>query len=289
MKISKLSAIYHRFKSKIDVLQCWRPSTNRTRHVESLLNERQTKLAKDLLESDRALFDHILRHLKIGKNLLSSVAKATRVLFVARNCFSNLPRASQMTFYIKAMSNKLKESHFIRDLSLSLYKATSDILCKVMESLLPLLDCQDSNKVENILKQVRKAEAENSNSSIPLGSARSLGPGALMSTKARKLHLSNQNTTYLNLLEEFKQFIETYLDQNLIDPHGLFLTEILIYDLKSPQREAFMPRPRFALERALSAPYDYLNCDCCSAADDIDTANKLVSSHFDLSMKKAKK
>ena len=42
-----------------------------------------------------------------------------------------------------------------------------------------------------------------------------------------------------------------------------FLNEILVFDYKRPIMEAFIPRPRYKIERALSKPHDYLNCDCC--------------------------
>jgi origin recognition complex subunit 3 len=47
---------------------------------------------------------------------------------------------------------------------------------------------------------------------------------------------------------------------------------VLIYDLKSPHTEVFQPKPRFAIERALATPHDYLGCDCCSGMEGNDAA-----------------
>ena len=47
----------------------------------------------------------------------------------------------------------------------------------------------------------------------------------------------------------------------------LFLSEVMIYDLKSPHTEVFQPKPRLAIERALASPHDYLGCDCCSGVE----------------------
>jgi origin recognition complex subunit 3 len=33
----------------------------------------------------------------------------------------------------------------------------------------------------------------------------------------------------------------------------------------SSAEQAVMPKPRFAIERALSTPHDYLNCTCCAS------------------------
>jgi origin recognition complex subunit 3 len=82
--------------------------------------------------------------------------------------------------------------------------------------------------------------------------------------RKHKHALSRQDTAYSDLLGRFHDELESYLTEALIDPHSLYLSEILMYDLKSPHNEVFTPKPRFAMERALSSPHDYLNCSCCA-------------------------
>jgi origin recognition complex subunit 3 len=45
----------------------------------------------------------------------------------------------------------------------------------------------------------------------------------------------------------------------------LFLTEAILTTSRAPLASAFNPKPRFAIERALSSPADYLGCECCTS------------------------
>jgi origin recognition complex subunit 3 len=47
-------------------------------------------------------------------------------------------------------------------------------------------------------------------------------------------------------------------------PTTLFMNEAFIYTSRSLS-QTFTPRPRYAIERALSNPSDYLGCECCSS------------------------
>ena len=78
-----------------------------------------------------------------------------------------------------------------------------------------------------------------------------------------KATMSEQDKTYSDLVGRFHDELNQYFQSVFIDPRALFLSEILIYDLKSPHAEVFQPKPKFAIERALASPHDYLGCDCC--------------------------
>ncbi|KAG9714671.1 hypothetical protein KCU73_g16148, partial [Aureobasidium melanogenum] len=70
----------------------------------------------------------------------------------------------------------------------------------------------------------------------------------------------------------FVEALETDFDVALINPKDLVFNEIFMYDLKSPHRDVFMPKPRAAIERALASPHDYLDCECC--APDVGTGEE---------------
>lgn len=84
--------------------------------------------------------------------------------------------------------------------------------------------------------------------------------------------LTNPETTYAALSARAAALLQEYLDAALIAPQELFLHEILIYDFRSPYRDVFAPRPRAALERALSAPHDYLGCEWCECCNGLESA-----------------
>ena len=75
--------------------------------------------------------------------------------------------------------------------------------------------------------------------------------------------LSAKGTEYTRLVDEIADAFSSYFEDNIRNPTNLFMHEAFVYDLKSPLAAVFTPRPRYATERALSAPHDYLGCDCC--------------------------
>jgi origin recognition complex subunit 3 len=83
----------------------------------------------------------------------------------------------------------------------------------------------------------------------------------------QKSTLSKQDAAYSKLVCRFHDELRIYFEKNLINPYNLFLHEVLVYELKSPHRDAFTPKPRFAIERALTLPRDYLGCNCCVASE----------------------
>lgn len=87
-----------------------------------------------------------------------------------------------------------------------------------------------------------------------------------------KAALSEQDKAYSDLIGRFHDGLEAYFSSAFMDPRTLFLSEIVMHDLKSPHTEVFQPKPRFAIERALACPHDYLGCDCCSGQQNEDSA-----------------
>jgi origin recognition complex subunit 3 len=87
-----------------------------------------------------------------------------------------------------------------------------------------------------------------------------------------KAALSEQDKAYSDLVARFHDQLDAYFESAFINPQALVFSEVLIYDLKSPHTEVFQPKPRFAIERALATPHDYLGCDCCSGMEGNDAA-----------------
>ena len=75
--------------------------------------------------------------------------------------------------------------------------------------------------------------------------------------------LSAKETEYTRLVDKITNTLTSYFETHIVNPVTLFMHEAFVYDLKSPLATVFTPRPRYATERALSMPYDYLGCECC--------------------------
>ncbi|KAH0143208.1 hypothetical protein KCU67_g13672, partial [Aureobasidium melanogenum] len=132
---------------------------------------------------------------------------------------------------------------------------------------------------EKLLKELQKLQAQQKDGGA-LRSEQDLHNATLRTTVvAKKVELSKQKSTltkgdaaYSDILRRFVEALETDFDVALINPKDLVFNEIFMYDLKSPHRDVFMPKPRAAIERALASPHDYLDCECC--APDVGTGEE---------------
>lgn len=79
----------------------------------------------------------------------------------------------------------------------------------------------------------------------------------MMLSKSRA-KLSQNETAYTMIVDRLCKVLDIYFDRCLIAPATMFLVEILVYDLRLPARDAVTARPRFAIEKALSVPLNYL-------------------------------
>lgn len=87
-----------------------------------------------------------------------------------------------------------------------------------------------------------------------------VGAGQRVQLEKANAELSEQDSNFTCLIDELVRVMKEYFTFETPFLPGY---EIRIYDSKSPFRETFTPRPRHAMERALSSPHDYLACDCC--------------------------
>ncbi|RKF80763.1 Origin recognition complex subunit 3 [Golovinomyces cichoracearum] len=71
--------------------------------------------------------------------------------------------------------------------------------------------------------------------------------------------LSNEDKEFTSLVDSISQLLKNYF--SFTHPQNQFLNEVWTFDNVERYREVFTPRPRAAIERALSSPSDYLkNC-----------------------------
>lgn len=188
---------------------------------------------------------------------------------------------SWCNLYTQAMAGQLKDSPIVKDTLLAVRKLSSDTMTKMLEDLAdsPLPD------LLALLNEVRQLQLEKEDTE-PLRSKHDTNYEGLRTTiVSHKVELSKQSATlseqdlsYSELVNRVDAMLDKYLQEALITPQELFLHEILIYDLKSPHREVFAPKPRHAVERALSLPRDYLGCDCCKGTQHSLSATHPVTS-----------
>lgn len=180
--------------------------------------------------------------------------------------------------YISAMSGELQESTSIKDILLSIRKMPSnamrELLAKISHFQIPDL-AQTLDDLETLM-------TKSENSTAPLHSEHDTHHQTLRTTVVAQrvelskntLALSQQDLAYSKIVNRVDALLKTFFKTSLVNPQDLFLHEILIFDFKSPYRDAFAPKPRLAVERALSSPHDYLGCDCCEGIDNALSATQ---------------
>lgn len=203
---------------------------------------------------------------------------ATKILHIVRSVIPQMPDIPRSTLYVKAASGNLGGSAIVRELLFSIRKASSDVLQGILQTLQALDHGLEFTVSQGILEGLRGLLKDNTDSTVPLRSEHDLRNETMRTTIiASKVELSKQKATlskndaaYSKLLATFHDRLDAYFSEMFATPQDLFPYEILMYDLKAPQRAVFTPKPRSVVERALSSPHDYLNCSCCqvSAAGD---------------------
>lgn len=209
-----------------------------------------------------ALLKEITKSISRAHGLLEWLCGALSVISELREPLMINSRTSTAfsNLYVKSLSGSLSMSApLICELLLNSRKASLQSIRAVLPSFIDTINSMPLSVIDISAApftelQIRLAEL------LPADKA----PGKVPVKEIQQLQ-----TRFHDLLKE-------YLNATLLPGHYascLPFHEIYIYDLKSLHRDAFTPRPRFVIERALSRPHDYLGCACCkpgSAATEAD-------------------
>ena len=244
------------------------------RLVEDKLEDGEAGDVRKLLDSDQHLFQQIIEYIISGQNTLSTLSHAADVLYSIRTSLEMFPAVRLSSIWTRAASGDMAGSPLLRETLLSVKKIPSD---KFVELLGAMIDLQGTFFSMDLNSFQRELDSliEKNDTSTPLRTQHDVRNDSLRTTvvaqkvllSKHKAALSEQDKAYSDLVGRFHDELDAYFESAFIDPQTLFLSEVLIYDLKSPHTEVFQPKPRFAIERALATPHDYLGCECCSGID----------------------
>ncbi|USP77235.1 hypothetical protein yc1106_04509 [Curvularia clavata] len=245
--------------------------------VEDMLDKGNTQEVRRMLEDNDHLFSEITQHIRSGQQVMTTMSHATKVIANIRESLQMSPNVRLSSLWTRAAAGELAGSPLVRETMLSIKKIPSDKLVNLLASLKDLVGQYFS---VDIASSEQKLQSLVQNTDAPLRTQHDVRSDSLRTTvvaqkvllSKHKAALSEQDKAYSDLVTQFHDELEAYFTAAFIDPKGLFLSEILMYDLKSPHTEVFQPKPRFAVERALASPHDYLGCECCSGVDGNPTA-----------------
>lgn len=241
--------------------------------MESLIHEQDYETVRNLLDDDENLNDLLMQGLGNSRAAIRQLILAVNALDRIQSTSNHKTKVFWSQLYVRAMSGDLLTSTMLEDSLSSLKKVPSDAMHDLLNDLNGFIS---EHELRNLSKDLNKLTNSLDDPTTPLRSQYDVHHETMRTTViAQKVSLSKntsalsaQDTAYTKLVDHIFTELQTYFETTLIDPQDLFLNEILIYDSKSPHRDVFNPRPRHAIERALSSPHDYLGCECCGGAEE---------------------
>ena len=215
-----------------------------------------------------------MQEIQNGREALQAILKAIDLLFRMQSNLILKSKTAWSEMYIQAMCGELTGSAAFDEMMVSVRKLPSDKMKALLDDLAGK-PVALAFKMAEIVTELEQAINSLEDPRIPLRSAYDVHHETLRTTVvAQKVSLSKntstlsaQDSAYTKIVDHIHANLRSYFDSSLVNPQDLFLNEIFIFDSKSPHRDVFAPKPRYAVERALSSPHDYLGCDCCGGSE----------------------
>jgi origin recognition complex subunit 3 len=258
--------------------------------IQGLIDSGELSRAKSLLDEDDAV---LLEETKAA--LASRTSDITQLLRVMHLLSSALTEpASQIELYMSIFDGKLSESVFVRAVLVSIKRMTPEELVRFLQKMLEAVQTGSSameldgwadhdpeliKAIAGLSKQISELEAGASKLGLPVRSSYAIHSKGLRTTViAQRVQLSYESSTLSEQDKEFTVLVDRLYELlvnyfTLQNPQDMFLNEVWLYDSVKQHRAVFQPRPRAAIERALSVPYDYINCVCCDPVEGLSSTH----------------
>jgi origin recognition complex subunit 3 len=240
-------------------------------HVETLLEGGEALIPQRLLNSHENLLEYLKRQILAGHQALEKILSTVETIMVLQKRVPALQQQLKSTLLVDALAGQLKDSNFERNMLMCLKKFNSEHLLLTLQDVLPTTSgdlqkvcTQLLNELETLQAQQKDGEALRSEQDLHNATLRTTVVAKKVELSKQKSTLTKSDAAYSDLLRRFIDALEIHFDATLVNPKDLVFNEIFIYDLKSPHRDVFTPKPRAAIERALASPHDYLDCECCA-------------------------
>lgn len=246
-----------------------------SRHVEFLLEDKNTKEVRNLLTDDDFLRKRLLKAASECRQYGKQISSALTTFETARNTLtsSNSTKITRSELYSKALRGDIHpESVMIRDLLLIIKKSNSATALQLLDKLLNL-NCLGDEKIREKIQPLRDAikVLVDESDKKKLTSEFDIAENALRTTaisrrvqmSEHKAGLTGKDSEYSKLILKVHDILLEYFADTFIPMKHIFLHEVFFYDDIFPHKQVFMPQQRTAVEDALAKPSVYLNCECC--------------------------
>ena len=235
-----------------------------------MLESRDYPAVQHLLDNDELLHQKAIIKVQESRRAIANIFAAIKTLGFVQSFSMTKTVSPWSDLYMKAIAGELADATVLREALQVVKKMQSDTLSQMVSEL-----SKSQPAMVDILSDLNKLTGESEHSATPMRSEHDLRNNTLRTTVvAQKVELSKhtselskQDREYSKIVNRVHDVLSDYFKKSLINPNDIFLHEVLIYDGKSPYKDVFMPKPRFAVERALSSPHDYLGCNCCDSVE----------------------
>ena len=217
---------------------------------------------RDMLEDDEYLIQETPKYLDANQQRMRDMFQAVRVIHVCLQYTQSSKKTNVSDLSVRALSGELSESTIVEEMVATTKALDSDKLDELLVRLRGILISPEADAIQENLKTLLETCPEFG----PLRSGYNVNSTVTRTTVVQQrirlskgqADLSEQAVEYTNIVDRLVALLQVYLTETLINPQDLFLHEAFLFDLRNPLKETFAPRPRFAIERALATPFDYL-------------------------------
>ncbi|KAJ6014000.1 hypothetical protein N7540_008591 [Penicillium herquei] len=229
---------------------------------EDLLEVGSTNEARSMIEDDGYLLQAAFDHVHAGQEVMRQIFSAVLLIHTCLQHTQASKKTPVSDISVRALSGELSKSPLVEDMLATLRTLDSEKLADVLITLPTLAEDSPLTDVQADLKTLLETYSD----SLPLRSEYNVNSSVVKTTVVQqrvlltkgKANLRKQDVEFTQIIDRLVSALQVYFAETLISPQELFMHEAFLFDLRNPLKETFTPRPRFAIERALTSPFDYL-------------------------------
>ena len=245
--------------------------------IELRVESQELDRARELIQDDTILVQEIEGALASKDG---NILRLLRAFHVFASALSEPP--SGIDLYMTIFEGALSNSDYLKRALDSIKRMTPDDLVVFIQRIKGAIENGSyeldldgwADEDEGLIRELRDVEmkalglSENSaDTEKPIRSSDAIHSKGLRTTViAQRVQLSYEKSTiteeekeFINLIDHVSRLLEQYF--TLENPKDLFLNELWLCDSADSFLDVFAPRPRAAIENALSAPHEYLTCE----------------------------
>ncbi|GAD92657.1 origin recognition complex subunit [Paecilomyces variotii No. 5] len=230
---------------------------------EDLIDDGNTGHVRSFLNDDTFLFEETKRSLQMNQEKMQELFQSVRVAACINDSLKVAKDVSTVQLTVLALAGELRDSLVMEQILSATREQDSAGLQDLCKKLNPLLD--NSSELQKIIEDLEAFVGSNQGAGTlrsGYSSSRSITTTTVVKQQVKlkksQAKLTKEDSEYTAIVDRLYTELKAHFDRTLIRPQDLFLHEVFLFDLKSPLKDTFAPRTRFAIERVLSNPFDYL-------------------------------